>query len=208
MNKFLLIPFAIIALFIVIGIAVIGQFGPKERDVIGRLTPTIIHKENTNALVIEAPGDPNNTAGAAFSMLMAAYLKLKETTKTTKMEALRARWPKPFETPINEWIGMYAIPVPPSVTQLPQIQSKNGFKLQLREWKYGEVAEILHIGPYSSEDTSTVKLHKFIAESGYTICGPHEEEYLKSFGFFPVSPNKFLTIIRYQVCKADSSKSK
>jgi len=206
MNKFLLIPFTIIALFIIIGVAVIGQFGPKERDVIHRLTPVIVHKDNTNALVVEAIGDPNAVASGAYSMIMATYLKLNETIKGTKMEALRARYPSLLEKPKEEWNGLYAMPVPKSVTTLPQLQHKNGLTLQLREWEYGEVAEILHIGPYTSEDTSVVKLLKYIEESGYVPCGPHEEEYLKSFGFFPVSPNKFLTIIRYQVCKADSTK--
>jgi effector-binding domain-containing protein len=72
--------------------------------------------------------------------------------------------------------------------------------VRIEGWTYGEVAEILHVGAYADEEPTIQKLMKFIAEKGYTIAGPHEEEYLK--GPTQVSsPAEYWTIIRYQVKK-------
>jgi hypothetical protein len=64
----------------------------------------------------------------------------------------------------------------------------------LEEWSYGDVAEVLHVGPYAEEPPTIQRLHEFIAGQGYEIAGPHEEEYL-------TRPNARLpkTIIRYPV---------
>ena len=64
----------------------------------------------------------------------------------------------------------------------------------METWKYGTVAEILHIGPYSEEGPSIEKLHKFIGESGCEIAGAHEEEYLTR-----PTAKVIKTIIRYPV---------
>ena len=63
------------------------------------------------------------------------------------------------------------------------------------------VAQILHKGPYSAEWPSIEKLHRFIAEKGYRIVGPHEEEYL-------TRPDVKVpkTIIRYRVKKLAARK--
>ena len=74
--------------------------------------------------------------------------------------------------------------------------------LKLETWEYGEVAEILHIGSYATENPTVEKLHQFITESGYEIVGPHEEEYLKGPGMFGKgNPDKYQTIIRYPVAR-------
>ena len=41
---------------------------------------------------------------------------------------------------------------------------------------------------------------KFIADKGYVVAGPHEEEYLAGPGMV-AEPAKYQTIIRYQVKK-------
>ena len=117
------------------------------------------------------------------------------------MEAPRARWPKPFDSPKNEWIGIYGIPVPQSVNAIPKVSKRSALSIKLATWDYGSVAEILHTGSYASEDTSVNKLKQFIADKGYVISGAHEEEYLRGPGFLPRNPKDYLTIIRYQVTK-------
>ena len=67
-------------------------------------------------------------------------------------------------------------------------------------WEYGQVAEILHVGPYSEEEPTIRKLLDFIKNSGYATTGEHEEEYLKGPGTFSMgNPAKYLTIVRYRL---------
>jgi hypothetical protein len=74
----------------------------------------------------------------------------------------------------------------------------------LATWEYGEVAEILHLGPYSREEPALKRLREFIREQGYVTLGGHEEEYI-------VGPSQggkgdseqYVTIIRYRVRRPD-----
>ena len=59
----------------------------------------------------------------------------------------QARWPLDVGTPRSEWIGLYAIPVPQSVTTIPASDSGARLRVELATWDYGEVAEVLHVGP-------------------------------------------------------------
>jgi hypothetical protein len=143
-------------------------------------------------LVVEKIGDPNVTAGEAFTMLYGAFFKLPGA----RMAPPRARWLNMLTDPRNEWIGLYALPLPESVDSLPA--GVEGVKIDC--WEYGDVAEILHIGPYSEETPTIKKLHAFIADQGYELAGPHEEEYLRGPESGPDS-STYMTIIRYQVRK-------
>jgi len=163
------------------------------------LEPEISEKAPAKMLVYEAEGDPNETVGNAFGALISTFFKLKRG-HDMEMTAPRARWPKPADTPKNEWLGIYAIPVAETVTEIPSDILEEHPELKLEIWEYGLVAEILHIGSYASENPTVEKLHQFITESGYEIVGPHEEEYLKGPGMFgPGNPDKYYTIIRYPV---------
>ena len=143
-------------------------------------------------LVVEKIGDPNATAGNAFSLLFSTFFKLPGV----KMAPPRARWLNTFTDPRDEWVGLYALPLPDSVESLPA--GVEGVKIDY--WEYGEVAEILHIGAYSEETPTIEKLLAFIADQGYEVAGPHEEEYIRGPESGPDS-SKYMTIIRYQVSK-------
>jgi hypothetical protein len=149
-------------------------------------------KDEQKMLVVEKTGDPNETAGPAFSALYSAFFKLPGV----KMAPPRARWLNTFKDPRDEWVGLYALPLPESVDSLPE--GLEGVKID--HWEYGEVAEILHIGPYSEETPTIERLVVFISLQGYTIAGPHEEEYIRGPESGPDS-SKYMTIIRYQVRK-------
>jgi hypothetical protein len=143
-------------------------------------------------LVVEKKGDPNVTAGEAFSVLFSTFFKLPGA----RMVPPRARWLNTFTDPRNEWIGFYGLPLPEQVDSLPA--GTEGVKID--RWDYGEVAEILHVGPYSEETPTIEKLLKFIAAQGYEIAGPHEEEYLRGPESGPDS-STYITIIRYRIRK-------
>ena len=165
------------------------------------LEPQIFEKAPQNLLVYEVVGNPNEVGGEAFGALFSTFFKLKKNHELGQ-PIPRARWPKPLETPMEEWIGIYAMPVPASVMEIPQKIREEYPKLKLETWEYGMTAEILHIGSYASEPASVEKLHKLLQQEGYEISGPHEEEYLKGPGMFgPGNPDKYYTIIRYPVAK-------
>jgi hypothetical protein len=143
-------------------------------------------------LVVEKKGDPNVTAGEAFSILYSAFFKLPGV----RMAPPRARWLNTFTDPREEWTGLYALPLPETLDSLPA--RVEGVKIEY--WEYGEVAEILHTGAYSEETPTIERLHAFIAVQGYQIVGPHEEEYLRGPESGPDS-SQYMTIIRYQIRK-------
>lgn len=152
-------------------------------------------------LEVQLKGDPNTTTGKAFGLLYKAAYKLKKK-ENFEMMPPRARWPKSVETPKEEWEGVFGIPIPEVVTSLPDQKPDAEVQIKIAYWEYGEIAEILHVGPYSEEPETIKKLHALISEKGYYISGDHEEEYLKGPGMFlKGNPKKYKTIIRYPVKK-------
>jgi len=154
--------------------------------------PRLTRMARQKMIVVEAKGDPNAVGKDAFGLLYKTFFGLKGV----RMAAPRARWLNIATDPKDQWVGLYGLPIPDSITQLPEgIQG-----VRIEDWEYGEVAEILHVGPYAEETPAIAKLHEFIRESGYEIAGPHEEEYLKGPGM-AASPSDYRTIVRYPVKK-------
>jgi hypothetical protein len=143
-------------------------------------------------LVVESKGNPNITGKEAFGLLFKVFFSIQGA----RMAPPRTRWLSALTTPQDSWVGLYALPLPDQVAELPP--GSEGTRIEV--WDYGDVAEILHIGPYNEEAPTVEKLMKFVQEQGYAIAGPHEEEYLKGPGM-AASPADYWTIIRYQVKK-------
>lgn len=180
-------------------------YGPKLEDVKYLLEPRITTLPSQKVLVVEAKGDPTIAGGEAFSLLFKTYFKLKGVPKGPKQPAPRARWPLSLNTPKEQWIGRYAMPVPENVSLAPIFDANSsGPRALLTTWEYGQVAEILHVGPYDNEEPTIRKLLQFVKDAGYQTMGEHEEEYLKGPTVFSKgNPQKYLTIIRYRVKKAE-----
>ena len=70
-------------------------------------------------------------------------------------------------------------------------------KLRLEIYDEGRAAQILHVGPYSEEMATIDRLHAFIKEQGFHLCGKHHEIYLSD----PrrTAPEKLKTILRQPV---------
>jgi hypothetical protein len=167
------------------------------------LTPEISVKPSQKMLVVEVKGDPNTAGKEAFGQLFKSFYALKKEYRTIKMAPPRARWPFAFNELQEEWIGKYALPLPNEIEQLPQSE-KISPNVRLETWYGGEVAEILHLGPYGEETPTIEKLMAFIEAQGYQISSDHEEEYLKGPGMFSKgNPKKYRTIIRYEVTPKD-----
>ena len=153
-------------------------------------------------LVVTAKGDPNLVGGKAFSLLFKTYHKIPNAPKSLAL-APRARWVGDMNVKAS-WTGYYALPVSEATGQLPAIDAGPGYKIELVSWAYGDVAEILHVGPYAAEKPTIETLHRFIRSQGYRIVGEHEEEYIKGPGmFFAGDPKGYYTVIRYRVAKTE-----
>ena len=165
--------------------------------------PRIVDKADQKMLVVVTIGDPSEFAGKAIMKLFNALGELEADHPDIEKKSPLARWPKPVDTPRDQYEGHWAMPVPNSVTELPPIDSDDGLEVKLETWQYGQVAEILHIGPYDNETVTVDLLKAFLDEKGYEIAGVHEEEYANGPSMFPYldKPDQYHTIIRYPVKK-------
>ncbi len=145
--------------------------------------------------VIHTLGDPNQQADPLSALYGAVYsLKFarKKAGRDFKIGPLRARWPDAHLLPKEQWLGIWGLPIPGDVEDLPR--KTPGFDVKIERWSYGSVAQVLHTGTYLEEEPVVRRLYAFIDESGYELTGVHEEEYL-------TTPRAKVqrTIIRYPV---------
>ena len=162
--------------------------------------PQISTRPAEKMLVVEAMGDPRTVGGSAFGLLFQLYYRIPETPKGPMQTAPRARWPVEFDQPRSEWRGIYALPVPERVQTLPEHMAPPGLEAKLTTWEYGEIAEILHIGPYDQEEPTLKRLREFARAEGYQLADEHEEEYIRGPTMAgPGDPEKYITILRYRV---------
>jgi hypothetical protein len=76
-------------------------------------------------------------------------------------------------------------------------------RLRLERFAEGGSAQIMHVGPYATEQPTIQRLHAFIAEQGLHLRGKHHEIYLSD----PrrTVPEKMKTIIRQPVAPDEAS---
>jgi hypothetical protein len=192
----IIITAAVIAAFL----ASCMKFERLEYDKTG--APSIKTLPKQKMLLAGARGTPEKISGECIGSLYAVYFPLKMKDKV--MAAPRARWPILPDKQQSEWVGIFGIPVPEEVNTLPELKKKTPIEVKIGYWEYGDTAEIVHSGSYDSESQTVGKLMQYIKEKGYEISGPHEEVYLKGPGMFGKGdPKKYITLIRYQVKKAE-----
>ena len=179
--------------------------GPDASQFADRREPRFTRMNDQRMRVVEAAGDPNVVGASAFKLLFSTYFKLDGVSRVGRPPAPRARWPNPQGTPKDKWLGRYALPLPESVTTFAAGPTED-LRTSVATWAYGDVAEILHVGPYSAEQPDIERLLRFIDSQGYRVVGDHEEEYVKGPGmFFAGDPDSYLTIIRLRVEKSSGT---
>ncbi len=198
---------AAVVFFLIVAALYFYAQGPDPGRYESLKEPRITSMPDQKVVEVTAAGDPNVVGSAAFKLLFKVYYKIPEASKGAP-PAPRARWAGDLRDK-SSWTGYYALPVPPGTASLPPIDPEPGLTVRLVTWGYGEVAEILHIGPYDREEPAIHKLRQFAEQQGYEIIGYHEEEYVKGPGmFFKGDPEHYRTIIRLQVKKAATSRGR
>ncbi|HPO96250.1 MAG TPA: GyrI-like domain-containing protein, partial [Elusimicrobiales bacterium] len=154
--------------------------------------PQIISKPNQYVLIINYRGFHGNVLKA--SEIKKLYKIASRVKDPMQDQVLKSRWQDPKDAD-KAFVGSYALTIKPNLKIIEE-----GTRSEL--WEYGDVAEILHIGPYSKINESVEKLKKFISDNEYRIKGEYEEEYIKGPGkFFKGNENKYRTIIRFKVSR-------
>jgi hypothetical protein len=103
------------------------------------------------------------------------------------------------------WRAMIMQPAPIDAAAIEQASTEAKAKkdmaslssLRYEPWAEGLSAQIMHIGPYSTEPATIVALHKTIAELGFTPRGRHHEIYLGDPR--TSAPQKLRTILRQPI---------
>lgn len=170
--------------------------------------PEISYMPAQRMLTVIIKGDPNiETArlmGPLYGTAYAVRKIYKEQDRVFKVEKLRGRWPDVnADITKGQWVGVYALPVPNDVSQLPEIKldkQVDGVQINLEDWEYGDVAYILHLGPYTEECGSLNMLKQFIQDNGYRVkANSHEEIYLSDPA--KTTADKLKTILLYRIEK-------
>jgi hypothetical protein len=180
--------------------------------------PVVVDVPELSCLMIDGHGDPNTSPEyqAAIEALFAIAYTAKFAVRATGIDfhvmPLEGLWWTPdmaaFSTgDKSAWLWTMLIVQPPVVTAeiVEQARSKAATRkpldaialVRLDRFAEGKVAQVLHVGPYSTEGPTIESLHQFIAAQGYQRTGKHHEIYLGD----PrrSAPDKLRTIVRQPI---------
>ncbi len=178
--------------------------------------PEMIVVPAMNFLMIDGTGNPNTSPdfSAAVEALYGMSYTLKFAVKKAKgtdfkVAPLEGLWWSEdmgdfLEGKKDRWLWTLMIMQPRVVTAKAveaageAVFAKKGNpavqRVRFEEFREGRCAQVLHLGPYATEEGTVRLLHAFIAEQGGSLCGKHHEIYLGD----PrrAKPEKLRTIIR------------
>jgi len=163
-----------------------------------RLEPHMYTISGAKVLVAKITGDPDISMDTAEMTLYSAGRKLK--LSPSYMSARHLVWNQRDTTPIENWEILYSRIVPETAIGLADIQDTAEVSIFYERREKTEIAEILHIGRYDDIPESLERLRNYVLDSGYRLSGFYEEVYLVFESREP-NPNKYETLLRYQVAR-------
>jgi hypothetical protein len=183
---------------------------------------TIVDVPEMNFLMIDGTGDPNTAQDykdAVEALYSVAYtlkfiVKRGESRIDYGVMPLEGLWwvddmSQFRETRKDLWKWTSMIMQPKYINKdmfneaCEQVRKKKNLpglsKMRFVDFYEGSAAQIMYIGPYSSEGPTIKRLHEYIEENGYELSGKHHEIYLGD----PrrSAPEKLKTIIRQPMRK-------
>ncbi len=190
----------------------------KEHKVLynAKAKPSVVEVPDLNYLMIDGQGDPNTSEEfmEAMEALYGASYNLKFTFKKEReldwtVMALEGLWwaedMRDFiELNKANWKWTMMIMQPGFVREKDLLDAKKRLeekkgnpaiaKLRLERYNEGLSAQVMHIGPYSTEGPVIKGLHEFIASQGGSLSGKHHEIYMSDPRKVP--EDRWKTIIR------------
>jgi hypothetical protein len=164
------------------------------------------------------PPDPDELAAripALFTMAYGLHFALKKRDIQTKVTPLEGLWWREGSTDLDDilgddrsnwrWTLMIALPEAATAVEIDEqltvarTKIDPGLAASLRtEWfDEGDVAQVLHVGPYSEERATIERLHAAISDAGFEPSGRHHEIYIGD----PrrSAPERLKTVIRQPI---------
>jgi len=163
-----------------------------------RFEPHIYSMTGGKVLVAKIQGDPDITMDTAGLTLYSAGRKLK--LSPSYMSARHLDWKQRDTTPKQHWNIYYSRIVPETAISLADLKDTADVSIFYDRREKTEVAEILHVGLYDQIPESLEKLRIFVKQKGYGLNGFYEEVY-QVFENIEPNPNKYETLLRYQVAR-------
>lgn len=181
--------------------------------------PEIVNVPDMQFVMIDGAGDPNQstdyqqTIEALYSVAYGLKFMLKKRDGIEfRVAPLEGLWWALDMTVFNleqkdayHWTMMISLPDEVTLDAFKQARdearrrrpSQALERVRLARFHEGQCAQVMHIGPYSTEGPTIARLHAFIREHGYTFDGTkqkHHEIYLGD----PrrAAPEKLKTVIR------------
>lgn len=192
-------------------------YHPPAKDV------TLVKIPTFNFLMIDGAGDPNTSKGfqdAIQALFTLSYTLKFMVKKEKKIEypvmALEGLWWSEDMSAFSlqqkdRWKWTVMMMQPKIVTKsmvkkaVKTVQAKKEIPtidgVRFASFAEGLSAQIMHIGPFSTEGPTIEKVHTFARERGYELSGKHHEIYLSDVR--RVRPEKMKTVIRQPVRKVN-----
>ncbi|GAA4920465.1 hypothetical protein LX16_4681 [Stackebrandtia albiflava] len=182
----------------------------------GGTEPALIEVPPLPVVAVDGHGDPDDAPYRAA--VGALYRSAYQVRAIVKREDGLARPVMPLEglwtadrgmmtdrTPRDEWNWTMLIVLPPECTpdrfeaarEAARRKDPDAPEVRLDRLPSGPAVQILHIGPYSSEKPSIMRMLDFAREHGHRVVGRHQEIYLSD----PrrTAPERLRTLIRYGI---------
>jgi hypothetical protein len=182
--------------------------------------PTILTIPAMNFIQLSGKGDPNTSTAfpqaieALFSVAYTLKFMVKKGATGTDygVMPLEGLWWAPDMNDFitgkkDNWLWTAMIMQPEFITKelFEEAKAKAAAKKQqpalknveFISFEEGECAQVLHIGPYSTEAATIAMLHEYIDKQGYRLTGKHHEIYLSDFR--KTAPEKLKTIVRQPI---------
>ncbi|NNK95726.1 MAG: hypothetical protein HKP41_15355 [Desulfobacterales bacterium] len=182
------------AVFLLPGIAFMIYYNVRMEA--QRFEPHIYTMTAGKVLVAKIKGDPDITMDTAGVTLHNTSRKLK--LSPSYMSARHLEWNQRDTKPKQHWEVYYSKMVPETATGLADIKDTANVRIFYERREKTKIAEILHVGRYENIPESLEKLRLFIDKEGYSLTGFYEEVY-RVFEYIEQNPNKYETLLRYQV---------
>jgi hypothetical protein len=192
-------------------------YHPPAKDV------TLVKIPTFNFLMIDGAGDPNTSKGfqdAIQALFTLSYTLKFMVKKEKKIEypvmALEGLWWSEDMSAFSlqqkdRWKWTVMMMQPKVVTKsmvkkaVKTVQAKKEIPaidgVRFASFAEGLSAQIMHIGPFSTEGPTIEKVHTFARERGCELSGKHHEIYLSDVR--RVRPEKMKTVIRQPVRKVN-----
>jgi hypothetical protein len=187
-------------------------YQPSSKVVVQVNVPTM------NYLMIDGEGDPNTSqtyAEAVETLFMVSYVVKFKVKKTAAIDytvmPLEGLWWTDDMSRFtvedkSNWKWTMLILQPDFVARetiesaIGEVKKKKNpnviAKVRFEAFSEGKCAQILHVGPFSEEGPTIVKVHQYIDLSG-KLTGKHHEIYLSDIR--KANPAKWKTIIRQPI---------